>query len=247
MYGKIALFVISVSLSGGLATIAQAMPGEQLAYADSLFDAKKYTESYEVYDHLLEVEKVSSSAMLLRMAFIREGLGDYSGALYYLNTYYLKTADRKVLTKMEELAEKEQLDGYEFTDFDFLRTNFYKYFDIITYGLLALSVLMLSLTYYQKFKRQQNPILPASLMVVFLGILFYTLNFGRDYNKAIVSESNTYLMSGPSAGAEVIDILDKGHRIDYRDQQDVWVRIAWKDKTAFVKRDKLRYIGRTVF
>ena len=230
-----------------LPATAQTSFQQRLDHADSLFAVKKYTESYEVYDELLEIEKVSSPAMLLRMAFIREGLGDYSGALYYLNTYYLKTADRRALSKMEELAEKEQLEGYEFTDFDFLRTNFYKYFDMITYGLLALSVLMLSLTYYRKFKRQQNPILPASLMVVFLGILFYTLNFGRSYNKAIISESNTYLMSGPSAGAEVIDILGKGHRIDYRDQQDVWVRIAWKDKTAFVKRDKLRYIGRTVF
>lgn len=236
------LFIFGLWYAGATA-LAQTSPEQKLEYADSLFTAKKYTESYEIYDHLLEAENVSSPAMLLRMAFIREGLGDLSGALYYLNTYYLKTADRRVLSKMEELAKKKQLEGYEFTDFDFLLTNFYKYFNTITYGLLALSVLMLSLAWYQKTKRQQKPLLPATLMLVFLTILFYTLNFGRSYNKAIIAESNTYLMSGPSAGAEVIDILDKGHRIQYNGKKDVWVKITWKEKAAFVKRDKLRYVG----
>jgi hypothetical protein len=52
--------------------------------------------------------------MLLKMAFVKEGLGDYSNALYYLNLYYLKTYDKKVLKKMENLAERyHKLEGYE--------------------------------------------------------------------------------------------------------------------------------------
>ncbi|MEM7110179.1 MAG: SH3 domain-containing protein [Bacteroidota bacterium] len=211
-------------------------------HADSLFNAKKYTESFEIYDYLLEVENASSPAMLLKMAFIREGLNDYSGALYYLNTYYLKTSDRRALNKMEEMAAKKGLEGYAFTDYDFFLTNFYHYYNVIVFGLLALAILMLALVYRLKVHLKQSPVAPAVIMVLLLAGLFYTLNFGRDYNRAIVTSSDTYLMSGPSAGSEVVDIVDKGHRLSYSETKDVWVKVHWKENTAYVKQDKLRYL-----
>ncbi|TRX54310.1 SH3 domain-containing protein [Fulvivirga sp. M361] len=222
---------------------AQSTVNEQLSKADSLFSAGKYTESFDLFHHLMETEKLSSPAMLLKMAFIKEGLGDFSGALYYLNTYYLKTVDRRVMTKMEELAEKKELYGYEFQDADFVITHFYKYFNIITYSLLAIAVLLLALAYRQKVRLKQSPVLPAVFMVVVLAILFYTLNFGRDYDRAIIVDSNTYLMSGPSAGSEVIDVVGKGHRVSYLNEKDVWVKIDWQGKMAFIKKDKLRFIS----
>lgn len=236
-----ALVILSFFLCPLLCT-GQTTSLQKLNHADSLFEAKKYTESFEIYDYLLEVEKISSPAMLLKMAFICEGLNDHSGALYYLNTYYLKTSDRRALTKMEEMASKKNLEGYIFTDYDFFLTNFYKYYNIIVYALLALSVLMLVLAYRNKVKLKQSPILPAILMVLFLAGLFYTLNFGRNYSRAIVSVSDTYLMSGPSAGSEVIDIIDKGHRLSYSGKKDVWVQVKWKDDVAYIKEDKLRYL-----
>ncbi|MEM1405165.1 MAG: SH3 domain-containing protein [Bacteroidota bacterium] len=230
-------FFICPLLCSGQSTSLQ-----KLEHADSLFEVKKYTESFEIYDYLLEAEKNSSPAMLLKMAFIREGLGDYSGALYYLNTYYLKTSDRRVLQKMEEMAGKRGLEGYAFTDYDFFLTNFYKYYNFIVYGLLALSILMLALVYRLKVQLKQSPAFPAIIMVIVLAGLFYTLNFGREYNRAIIISSDTYLMSGPSAGSEVVDILDKGHRLSYSSKKDVWVKVNWKDNAAYIKEDKLRYL-----
>lgn len=230
-------FFICPLLCSGQSTSLQ-----KLEHADSLFEVKKYTESFEIYDYLLEAEKNSSPAMLLKMAFIREGLGDYSGALYYLNTYYLKTAERRVLRKMEEMAGKRGLEGYAFTDFDFFLTNFYKYYNLIIYALLAFSILMLALVYRLKIQLNQSPIVPAIFILISLTALFYTLNFGRDYHRAIVGASDTYLMSGPSAGSEVVDILEKGHRLSYSSKEDVWVKVKWKDNTVYIKEDKLRYL-----
>ncbi|MEM8566656.1 MAG: SH3 domain-containing protein [Bacteroidota bacterium] len=225
-----------------LLCVGQTTSKQKLIHADSLFEAKKYTESFEIYDYLLEVENASSPSMLLKMAFIREGLNDYSGALYYLNTYYLKTSDRRALTKMEAMATKKSLEGYAFTDYDFFLTNFYKYYNVIVFALLALAILMLALVYRLKVQLKQSPIAPAIVMVILLAGLFYTLNFGRDYNRAIVTSSDTYLMSGPSAGSEVVDILDKGHRLSFSDTKDVWVKVKWKEGTAYIKKDKLQYL-----
>ena len=46
--------------------------------------------------------------MLLKMAYIQEGLNHVGQALYYLNLYYLASKDKSVLGKMEELANAIQ-------------------------------------------------------------------------------------------------------------------------------------------
>ena len=45
--------------------------------------------------------------MLLKMAYIQEGLEQYPEALYYLNLYYNQNPSKKVLAKMETLAEAQ--------------------------------------------------------------------------------------------------------------------------------------------
>ncbi|MTI21471.1 SH3 domain-containing protein [Fulvivirga sp. RKSG066] len=216
---------------------------DALAQADSLFKVRKYTESFKIYEHLLYAERQASPAMLLRMSFIKEGLGNSSEALYYLNLYYLQTADRKVLSKMEELATKEGLFGYDFSDWEFIQTIFYRYFMHFVAVLSALALLMLAIMYYQKFKLGKSPI-PAALGLIFvLCILFYTLNFGKDYGKSLVNDSNTYIMTGPSAGAEVIAVIGKGHRVEVGSDKDVWTQIEWKGQKGFVKQDKLKPIS----
>lgn len=210
-----------------------------LATADSLFQARKYTQSFELYEYFLKEQKVSSPAMLLRMSFIKEGLGDYSQSLYYLNLYYLQTADRKVLSKMESLAERHGLEGYKFNDWEFIQAFFYKYFFHLVLFLLVLSVLLITTMYYQKFKKQQSPSVAAFFMVISLGLLYYTLNYGRNYEKSLVGQNSTYVMSGPSAGAEVIAIIDKGHRLDTKSKTDVWTEITWKEQSGYIKSDKL--------
>jgi len=233
------LFFSILVLSLSNHTVGQDALDKSLTTADSLFKAKKYTQSFDLYDSFLNEQKVSSPAMLLRMSFIQEGLGNFSKSLYYLNLYYLQTADRKVLSKMEELAETHGLEGYEFSDWEFVQTIFYKYFFHIVLFLLAFSILMLSIMYYQKFKKEQSPSIAAFFMVVCLGLLFYTLNFGRKYDKSLVNQNTTYIMSGPSAGAEVVAIIDKGHRLDTKSQKDVWTQISWKEQKGYIKTDKL--------
>ncbi|MBK7650109.1 MAG: hypothetical protein IPJ20_04215 [Flammeovirgaceae bacterium] len=45
-------------------------------------------------------------AMLLKMAYIQEGLGRISQSIYYLQLYYKATNDEQALSKIEELATK---------------------------------------------------------------------------------------------------------------------------------------------
>src|SRR5699024_6607043 len=109
-----------------------------LKKADSLFEANRYTQSLALYHQLFKEQDAYSPQMLLKMAFINEGLGNYSKALYYLNIYYLKTSDKEVRLKIEELAEKHQLSGYQFTDVDFFLNFYHRYLSELIFLGLAL-------------------------------------------------------------------------------------------------------------
>jgi len=221
-------------------TQGQTQIQEAHQQADSLFEARKYTESFKLYEHILTQERQSSPGMLLRMAFIKEGLGNTTDALYYLNLYYLQTADKSVLGKMEELAEKKGLEGFEYSDWEFIQTIFYKFFYHLVFVLLSLATLLMAVMIYQKFKKDTRPIFAAGSLIFVLALLFYTLNYGKSYSKSLVSSSNTYIMAGPSAGAEVIAIIDKGHRVEVIGQQDVWNQVSWKGQPGYIKKSKLK-------
>lgn len=240
---KLQAFCTLLLLTCATAIQAQTQVDSALLQADSLFKAKKYTESFDIYQHLLEKERLTSPAMLLKMAFIKEGLGDYTNALYYINLYYLQTADKKALNKMEELAKARDLQGYDFGDFDFAKTIFFKFFDIIVVTLMALALMLTAVMIYRKKKYDKKPVVAGVFTILILALLFYTLNYGRDYNKAIITQSSTYIMEGPSAGAEVVAIVGKGHRLPVKGQKDIWTQTEWNGQTVFIKEDKLKKIS----
>jgi hypothetical protein len=216
---------------------------DRLIIADSLFAQKKYTQSFEIYDEIYRSHNKVSSAMLLKMAFVKEGLGDYSNALYYLNLYYLKTYDKKVLKKMESLAEKHKLSGYDYDDAVFFLNIYYKYQIQIDLFISSLVLLLFAILIFQKQKKKTIPSRPAYAFVVLLILLLLVNNFGRERKKAIISSPQVYLMDGPSPGANVIDVVSGGHRVNIIGKKDVWVKITWDHKKAYVKEFNLKPIA----
>src|SRR3954471_13835099 len=83
----------------------------RLAVADSLFSTKQYTQSLEQYKTVLD-QRQYTPAMLLKMAYIQEGLSNIGPSMYYLNLYFLSSNDKSALKKMEDMATKYNLKGY---------------------------------------------------------------------------------------------------------------------------------------
>lgn len=210
----------------------------RLAMADSLFKAKQYTQSFELYQSVLE-QKQYSPAMLLKMAYIQEGLNNTGQAMYYLNLYFVASNDKSVLTKMDQMAKKFNLHGYEETDADWMFSFYHDYYFPITIFIIALSLLSMSLIFYTKIKLRQRPIASSVFLVVVLAGFFVHINFGKNISEAIVFQQNTYVMSGPSAGAPIVDVIDEGNRVEIIGKNDVWLKVRWNDEDAYVKNDAL--------
>ena len=180
--------------------------------------------------------------MLLKMAFIKEGLGDYTNALYFLNLYYLQTYNKRVLKKMENLAEQNQLAGYNYDDAEFFLNLYHQY--QLQVDLLIFSLILLFFAYLVYLRRSSKSLslTPQIVLISILVLLFVANNFGRERTKAIVTTSNSYLMKGPSPGSDVIQVLAKGHRVEIKGQNDVWTKISWNDYDGYVKTFNLKPI-----
>jgi len=210
-----------------------------LSKADSLFTQQKYTEALHLYQDIYSSGQ-ASPAMLLKMAFIQDALDNYAEALFYLDQYYRLSADRNVVRKIEELAEAKSLRGYRYGDTHYFLALLDKYRTQFILLLLAITVLLLAYI-IKKAKQGEKPVATGIIQVMVMAIIFAINNFNTS-PQGIIMASNTLLRAGPSAGAEPIEILSRGHKVKVLGQDEVWAKVLWDGQEVYVRKGRLRII-----
>ena len=215
-----------------------ANPAGNLQTADSLFQAKKYTESFELYESIYKNEQLYTPAMLLKMSFIKEGLGDYSNALYYLHIYFKKTLDKDALIKIAEIVKSNDLRGYDTRSY--ILEFVYKYLSLLKVAVLG--VLFIGLIFSARHAGKGKS--PAALIIILILVIPLSFAMNDDLRKksAIVMDDSTYLMDGPSGSANVTETISKGHKVIILQSEGVWSTISWEGKKLYVRKSKLREI-----
>ncbi|HLT81056.1 MAG TPA: SH3 domain-containing protein [Cyclobacteriaceae bacterium] len=231
-----------VTLLAGIAPATAQTSSYRLLTADSLFRARQFTQSLQHYEAMLENGEYTP-AMLLRMAYINEGLDRPGKTLYYLSVYYQSTGDRAVLRKMEELATKYNLSGYTVTDADRLLSWYLESRDYISLTLAALCLLLLAVAFRIRFRTQRRPIGSFITLTIFLALLLVHLNVGDNLQRGIIAKANTFIMTGPSPGSDVVERVGEGHRLDVIGKKDVWLKVRWNGQTAYVKEGNVLAVG----
>lgn len=210
-----------------------------LVEADSLFQERLYTQSLEIYEKIYNETERATPAMLLKMAYSQEAMGNLSNALIYLHDYYRMTSDKEVLKKMKDLAQVNGLEGYETNDFQQFVKAIQDYDMLIMAVLLALNLLIISMIYRKMKKHQErSPGLAVGLVLV-LALTFFFVNFTGPKEKGIVTSDNAYVMSGPSAAAELVEVVGQGHKVEIIGKSDIWYEIQWRGKRAYVRENNL--------
>jgi hypothetical protein len=228
---------IGVVLAFFASAHAQEVYTMRLKMADSLFVKKQYTQSLELYQQIFDRGSFTP-AMLLRMAFIEEGLGKTSRSLFYLTIYYNYTRDEQALLKMEDVATRDNLTGYEISGNEKFIALLEEYRPQITMLLAAISVLLFSLVFVFR-KNKHHAFAPFVLMIIFLLSLGVFVNIDLHKRWGIISDSQVYLMSGPSPGSKVVAIVSDGHRLAINGKQDVWTRVQWGEGNVYVKENQV--------
>jgi hypothetical protein len=213
----------------------------RLKTADSLYVAKRYTQSFELYQSILKQGEYTPS-MLLKMAFIQEGLNHIGQAMYYLNLYFIASRDQEALDKMEELAGKYNLEGYETSDADRFLSFYHDYHLWISAALTAIAIFLLSLMFFISFRRRQRPIATVIVLGVFLVGFGVHLYVGDKVSSGIITSPKTYVMAGPSSAASVIQVVSDGNRVEVIGKKDVWLKVKWFDQTGYIKQNNLQMV-----
>lgn len=221
---------------------AQNSVENMLSQADQLFTKKKYTESYKIYAELFSKYNKYTPQSLLKMAYIKEALGENADALYFLNTFYENYPDKKVFNKMREIAEKEKLEGYQYSDLEFFANIYRNYHDEILFGLLGfVFVYFLAVVTNKIFIKGISNTSPF-FYILFLLAMFYIVNYGEIYinpPKMICVKNTALIMSEPSAGAKLLGNLPKGTRVSVVDTEGIWCKVKWAGHQGYVRKSVL--------
>lgn len=236
---KILCLIVGLMIYSG----ASAAPTAtfRLKTADSLYVQKKYTQSFDLYESILQQGEYTP-AMLLKMAFIQEGLNHIGKAMYYLNLYFIASRDQSALDKMEELANKYNLEGYKTSDGDRFLSFYHDYHLWISAGLAAIAIFLLSLMFFISFRRKERPIASVIVLVIFLIGFGVHLYVGDQVSSGIITSPKTYVMTGPSSAASVLQVVSDGNRVEVIGKKDVWLKVKWFDGTGYIRENNLQMV-----
>lgn len=220
-------------------SIAQSVTND-IKVADSLFSIRKYTQSLKIYEKIYHESNEATPAMLLKMAYSNEAMENLGKTFLYLNDYYRLTADEDVLEKMEQLAKVNGLEGYEMSQFEQAKKAIEDYKIQILGILFALAALVLGMMFRKISKHNiKSPSLAISLVIV-LALVFYVTNLNSNKTRALIMQNNAYLMNGPSAAAELIEVVGQGHKVEVIGKKDIWYEIKWRGQRAYIRENNLR-------
>lgn len=238
MRSKIFFFILAKLMVVSLSVSAQQ--DRTLRKADSLFANQRFSDARALYASAFFNQKKSTPANLLKLAFIEEGMENPVMSIFYLQQYYLFRPDAQVKSKIEEMATQNKLAGFSVDEADYAYFLYRVYGPYLELGLLGLGMAVFLFLLYRRLNKVSLGYTPV-FTFIFLISAAYLLNFHIPYKRAVLSGERIFLMSGPSAGSSVMDVLTKGHRVEWIGENDIWYEIKWNEKKGWVKRNELLF------
>lgn len=205
-------------------------PAKALQQADSLFAAGQYAAAMPAYKRQVWQERQASPQVLLKLAYAQQQFGHYPAALLYLSLAYARQPRVGTWRQLAALAAQHRLVGYPVTWQQELRVQAQRYYYSGLQALLAGAVAGAIWLLWRRSPRG------AWLgYAVYLGLLGAYLHVLRPKPAGLVARVGAVLMAGPSAGAAWLSTAAVGDRLLVLGRQDIWYRVQWQQREAFVR------------
>lgn len=211
-----------------------------LLKGDTLFAAQRFSDAKKAYETAFFQQKTTSPTDLLKLSFIEEGLDDKVMSIYFLHQFYLFRPNGAVKSKIEDMANQNKLSGFSMDEADYAYFLYRVYGPYAEAGLLSLAIFMFCIVIARAVKRKSLGYSPV-FTFIFLLAVGYLYNFPIPYKRAILAENKIFLMSGPSSGSSVLDVIDRGHRVEWVSTEDIWYEVKWNSRKGWVKKSDLLF------
>ncbi|RPD47817.1 hypothetical protein DNI29_10270 [Hymenobacter sediminis] len=201
-----------------------------------MFEKGRVEQAYPLYRRAREQQGIQSVRQLLRMAYVQEGLGHYPAALYYLSLAQAWQPRYATWQKMVELAQEHRLTGYPNTWRQNLAITVQRYYYRLLQGLLVLAVVGGTLLVIRRRTADRAWWTAYAMYLLAVGMFLNLLSPGR---VGLVARTRAPLMAGPSAGSAWLTTATAGDRFEVKGQQDIWYRVHWQGRDAYIRRPDL--------
>ena len=172
--------------------------------------------------------------MLLKMAYAQQQLGHYPAALLYLSLAQTRQPRVRTWQQMATLAAQHRLVGYPVTWQQELRVQAQRYYYP---GLQALLGGAIVAAIWLLWRRSSRAAWLA--YAAYVGVVGAYLHFLRPKPAGLVARTGVALMAGPAAGAAWLSTATIGDRLTLLGRQDIWYRVEWQRREAFVRASDL--------
>ena len=233
------IFLPVCALSANLPTkknsaTAALAPADNLRRADSLFAAGQYETAFSDYRQQVWQKKRVSPVLLLKMAYAQQQLGHYPAALLYLSMAQARQPRVQTWQQLVALATQHRLVGYPATWQQELRVQAQRYFYPGLQALLAGAVVGAIALLWRRSPR--GAWLGYAAYIALSGIY---LHFLQPMPTGLVARPGAALMDGPGASATWLSTATTGDRLPVLGRQDIWYRVQWQQRIAFVRATDL--------
>ncbi|MBO2009345.1 hypothetical protein [Hymenobacter negativus] len=211
-----------------------AAPAANLGRADSLFVAGQYAAAFPDYRRQVWEQRRASPELLLKMAYAQQQLEHYPAALLYLSMAQARQPRVRTWRQLAGLATQHRLVGYPTTWQQELRVQVQRYFYSGLQVLLAGAVVG---AMWLLWRRSPRGAWVGYL--AYVALLGTYLHFLRPVPAGLVARSGAVLMDGPGAGAAWLSTAAMGDRLPVLGRQDIWYRVQWQQREAFVRATDL--------
>ncbi|SHL03559.1 SH3 domain-containing protein [Hymenobacter psychrotolerans] len=192
--------------------------------------------AYQLYRRILHQQQQVSPQMLLRMAYVQEGLGHYPAALYYLSMAQARQPRLSTWRKMAALARDNRLTGYPENWRQDLQLTFRRYYYPGLQSLLIGAVVGGTLLLVRRRTLSRGWWTAYGAYLLLTGAYLNLLGMEKE---ALVARPRAALMSGPSAGATWLTTAAAGDRLVVEGRQDTWYRVHWQGQDAYIRTQDL--------
>lgn len=210
------------------------MAPQGLRRADSLFAAGQYGAAMPAYRGQVWRQRRASPALLLKMAYAQQQLGHYPAALLYLSLAQARQPRVGTWRQLATLAAQHRLVGYPATWQQELRVQAQRYYYPGLQALLGAAIVAAVWLLWRRGPRGAWVGYAA-----YVGVVGAYLHYLHPQPTGLVARPGAALMAGPGAGAAWLSTAALGDRLPVLGRQDIWYRVQWQQRVAFVREADL--------
>ena len=210
-----------------------------LPQADSLFAAGSQLEAAQRYEQFLAGGHAPTDVMLLKLASACERHNDAPRLLYYLQLYFDRHPDDAVLRKMSEVAQANNLVGYEIDDLNYFYLFYRKYNLYVALLLFIPAGYGFGVLWLKRRRQQVIPGRQKRILVAYLLLLLVFINLPQRVQTGITSGARVLLRADPSGAASVAEVVGRGNKMNIFGAKDIYLRVLWRNRVYYVRRDEV--------